>query len=87
MKQHLTRLPKHNKERVLNRKDSEGYTAVHYAAKFNRFKILQLLVTHGAGERGRGREGEYRPGGETVLTLFKFTAVIIWLPFLLSFFL
>ena len=64
MRQHLARLPKYNKHKVLNGKDSEGYTAVHYAAKFNRFKILQLLVTSGAGERGREGRGEGgREGG------------------------
>jgi len=58
VRQHLARLPKGRTGKVLNKKDSEGYTAVHYAAKFNRFKILQLLVTSGAGERGR--EGDWR---------------------------
>ena len=56
MRQHLKRLPKYRKEKVLNSKDSEGYTALHYAAKFNRFKILQLLITSGASEGG-GRRG------------------------------
>ena len=66
----MARLPKGRKEKVLNGKDTEGYTALHYAAKFNRFKILQLLVTSGAGERGReeregereGRKGDWRKG-------------------------
>ena len=56
VRQHLKRLPKYRKEKVLNAKDSEGYTALHYAAKFNRFKILQLLITSGASEEG-GRRG------------------------------
>ena len=34
----------------LENKDTYGYTAMHYAAKFNRFKIMQLLVARGAGE-------------------------------------
>ena len=63
VRQHLARLPKGRKGKVLNGKDSEGYTAVHYAAKFNRFKILQLLVTSGAGERGREGRGEGGGGG------------------------
>lgn len=50
MRAHLNRLPKYKKEKVLNAKDTDGFTAVHYAAKFNRFKILQLLVTFGASE-------------------------------------
>ena len=50
MRAHLSRLPKYNKEKVLNAKDSDGYTAMHYAAKFNRFKILQLLVLSGASK-------------------------------------
>jgi ankyrin repeat protein len=45
---HLSRLPKYKKEKVLNAKDADGFTALHYAAKFNRFKILQLLVLSGA---------------------------------------
>ena len=49
MRAHLSRLPRY-KEKVLNAKDGDGYTAVHHAAKFNRFKILQLLVTSGASE-------------------------------------
>ena len=35
---------------MLNEKDAEGYTAVHYAAKFNRFEILKLLVDSGASK-------------------------------------
>ena len=49
MKQHLYLLYE-NKEKVLNAKDADGYTAVHYAAKFNRFNILKLLAEAGASE-------------------------------------
>ena len=50
---HLSRLPRVKKEKILNVKDADGYAAVHHAAKFNRFKILQLLVTSGASESCR----------------------------------
>ena len=50
MQAHLCRLPKYKKEKVLNAKDADGFTALHYAAKFNRFKILKLLVHSGASE-------------------------------------
>ena len=50
MRAHLSRLPKDKKEKVLNAKDAVGFTALHYAAKFNRFKILHLLVAYGASE-------------------------------------
>ena len=58
MRAHLSRLLRYKKEKVLNAKDGDGYTAVHHAAKFNRFKILQLLVTSGASEWiARGKKG------------------------------
>ena len=50
VRQHLSRLPKYNKARMLDQRDAKGYTAMHYAAKFNRFKIMTLLVTSGASE-------------------------------------
>ena len=34
----------------LNAKDDDGYTAVHYAAKFNHIQILKLLLKANAGE-------------------------------------
>lgn len=34
---------------VLNSIDSDGYAPIHYAAKFNRFKIMTLLVSARAG--------------------------------------
>ena len=43
-------MPKRGKAKILNARDSEGYSAMHYAAKFNRFKIMQLLVAYDAGE-------------------------------------
>jgi len=36
-------------ESGLNALDSFGYAPLHYAAKFNRFKILKKLVEAGAG--------------------------------------
>lgn len=33
----------------LNKKDSLGYAPLHYATKFNRYKILVKLVQAGAG--------------------------------------
>lgn len=33
----------------LNKKDSFGYAPIHYATKFNRFKVLVKLVEAGAG--------------------------------------
>ena len=57
MRQHLATLSEDNKHKALNKKDAEGYTALHYAAKFNRFKILKHLIDSGAGERRRGKGG------------------------------
>ena len=50
MREWLSRLPKNNKTKILNALDSDGYSAMHYAAKFNRFKIMQLLIAYEAGE-------------------------------------
>ena len=48
----LDRLPRTKCTTVINEGDYEGYSsALHYAAMFNRFKIMQLLVTRGASER------------------------------------
>ena len=33
----------------INAKDREGLTALHYAARFNKFKILQHLLTEKPG--------------------------------------
>ena len=38
------------KLKELNSQDVIGYTPLHYAAKFNCFKILQKLEEEGAGE-------------------------------------
>ena len=35
---------------ALNERDEEGYTALHYAARFNRLSIVQRLASSGAGE-------------------------------------
>ena len=42
-------LSKRNRGRVLNHKDEDGYAAIHYAAKFNRYRIMIQLVAAGAG--------------------------------------
>ena len=34
----------------LNALDADGYAAMHYAAKFNRLKIIELLESNGAGK-------------------------------------
>ena len=46
----VKRLLYRRRGQVLNENDAEGYTAVHYAAKFNRFEILKLLVDSGASK-------------------------------------
>ena len=38
-------------EKALNECDEGGYTALHYAARFNRINIVQMLVNRGAGEK------------------------------------
>lgn len=51
MRQWLNCLPSYkDPSKLLDAKDAEGYTAMHYAAKFNRFKLIHLLVAHGACE-------------------------------------
>ncbi len=50
VRQWLSRLPKYKKSTILDAMDAEGYTAMHYAAKFNRFQIMLLLATSGACE-------------------------------------
>ena len=37
-----------NKDQVMMR-DSHGYAPIHYAAKFNRPEIMEMLVKRGAG--------------------------------------
>ena len=39
---------------VLNERDDEGCTALHYATRFNRLAIMQMLVGSGAGEKKWG---------------------------------
>ena len=36
-----------DKDRQVKMKDSHGYAPVHYAAKFNRPEIMQILVEYG----------------------------------------
>ena len=35
---------------LLNKKDGDGYAPLHYAAKFNRHRILVKLIEAGAGK-------------------------------------
>ncbi|KAL5457262.1 hypothetical protein EMCRGX_G034509 [Ephydatia muelleri] len=46
----LDRLPRRfgGNVEILNQRDAEGYTALHYAARFNRLSIIQMLVNSGA---------------------------------------
>ena len=37
------------KSNPIDEKDPDGLTALHYAARFNRFKILQYLLTESPG--------------------------------------
>ena len=52
MRAWLAAVSDQHKRRLLNAKDKHGFTAVHYAARFNRFKIMQLLLLHEAGKYG-----------------------------------
>lgn len=45
MRQWVELLPKES----IDERDSEGFTALHYAARFNKFNIVQLLLDSGAG--------------------------------------
>ena len=40
----LSTCPDSKKKKLLDNKDKYGFAAVHYAARFNRFKILNLLL-------------------------------------------
>ena len=51
------------KKKLVNAKDKHGFTAVHYAARFNRFKIMQLLLL---GDAGRC---ECDPGNYAMITI------------------
>ena len=37
------------KSKIINSRDSFGFTALHYAARFNRFTIMHLLYNEKAG--------------------------------------
>ena len=49
MRYYLDNLSDDEKQSVIDARDSGGYTALHYAAKFNRFQIMYRLITHDAG--------------------------------------
>ena len=49
MKRLLDSLPIRKKSNIINAPDPFGFTAMHYAARFNRFKIMHLLHNDKAG--------------------------------------
>ena len=49
MRTWLNACPDRRKRKLLNTKDKYGFAAAHYAARFNRFKIMQLLLLDDAG--------------------------------------
>lgn len=51
LRQWLAGLSESKKKAVIDAKDSFGFAAMHYAARFNRFKMMQLLVTNEAGNK------------------------------------
>ncbi|XP_011409380.1 PREDICTED: ankyrin-3-like, partial [Amphimedon queenslandica] len=48
---------KKKKKMLINAYDSFGFTAMHYAARFNRFKMMQLLIANDANPEVRTEEG------------------------------
>ena len=44
MRRWLQTCPESKKKSLLDLKDKHGFAAVHYAARFNRYKILYLLL-------------------------------------------
>ena len=48
-KRYLSGPNKRRRAKKFNALDADGYAAMHYAAKFNRLKIMKLLITCGAG--------------------------------------
>ena len=58
LRQWLGQVSERKKRALINAYDSFGFTAMHYATRFNRFKMMQLLVANDAskmeGERERG---------------------------------
>ncbi len=75
VRQWLSRLPKYKKSTILDAMDAEGYTAMHYAAKFNRFQIMLLLATSGACECSCVLSWpEEDPQDNTALCVVKFCA-------------
>ena len=40
-----------NSRTQLNDIDHDGYTALHYAARYNRLAVVEVLVKAGAGHR------------------------------------
>uniref|UniRef100_A0A1X7V1A3 Uncharacterized protein n=1 Tax=Amphimedon queenslandica TaxID=400682 RepID=A0A1X7V1A3_AMPQE len=55
LRQWLGQLTEKKKRILINAYDSFGFTAMHYAARFNRFKMMQLLIANDASkQRARG---------------------------------
>ena len=48
---YLSTLGDEVKRMKLDRKDDDGLAAIHYAAKFNRYDILEKLCENGAGKQ------------------------------------
>jgi ankyrin repeat protein len=58
---YLERLSDEEKQQVIDARDSEGYAALHYAAKFNRFQIMVRLITHEADPDPQSTEERFTP--------------------------
>ncbi len=46
----LNRGPESGRKAAINKRDEHGFTALHYAARFNRVRVIQTLVQNDAGE-------------------------------------
>lgn len=38
-----------NDAELINSCNKDGYTVLHYASRYNRFRMIELLVEHGGG--------------------------------------
>ena len=56
LRQWLGQVSERKKRALINAYDSFGFTAMHYATRFNRFKMMQLLVANDASKREGERE-------------------------------
>ena len=67
LRQWLGQVSERKKRALINAYDSFGFTAMHYATRFNRFKMMQLLVANDASKREGERE---RKRGLCILMCF-----------------